>query len=194
MPKKPMDYSKTIIYKIVCNDNSVVECYIGHTINFKSRKNAHKNSCYLEKDREYNKKLYQMIREHGGWDNWTMTPICEYPCENYIQACIKEEEYRIELQAKLNSYKCYADSQTKEYMSQYREKHKETLVEKRKEYCEKNKKKIAEKSKEYREKNKEKINEQQKEWHKMQRQENKEKINEQQRLRYHKRKLVQTEN
>jgi len=106
MPKQPVDYSKCVIYKIVCQDESVTECYVGHTTNFKSRKNQHK--C---RSKTINFKLYQMIRENGGWDNWTMTPICEYPCENLIQACIKEEECRIELQASLNSMKAH---QTKE--------------------------------------------------------------------------------
>ena len=99
MPKKPMDYSKCVIYKITCNDESVLECYVGHTTSFKDRKNQHRIRC---NDEKCNFKVYQMIRENGGWDNFTMTPICEYPCENHIQACIKEEEYRVELKAKLN--------------------------------------------------------------------------------------------
>ena len=31
MPKKIIDYSKTIIYKIVCNDLTITEVYVGHT-------------------------------------------------------------------------------------------------------------------------------------------------------------------
>ena len=34
MPKLPFDFSKTIIYKIVCSDPSVTDCYVGHTTDF----------------------------------------------------------------------------------------------------------------------------------------------------------------
>jgi hypothetical protein len=125
MPKKEMDYSKTIIYKITCNDSMVTECYVGHTTNFVKRKYRHKERCNT-----MDCKIYQIIREHGGWDNWTMTPICEYPCENHIQACIKEEEYRIELQAQLNTYKCFGAENKQEYDKLYRENHKEKIKKK----------------------------------------------------------------
>ena len=51
MPKIPIDYSKTIIYKIVCNDLSIKECYVGHTINMTKRKCCHKSTCNNEKDK-----------------------------------------------------------------------------------------------------------------------------------------------
>jgi len=211
MPRKAMDYSKTIIYKIICNDNFVVECYVGHTTSFKDRKRQHKNACNNDK---CNFKIYQMIREHGGWDNWSMKPICEYPCKNYIQACIKEEECRIELQASLNNNKCYANSDTKEYHKEYQQTHKEqitkktkiryelnkeAILEKAKEYRETHKEAILEKAKEYRETHKEQLKEyeqlrNQSEHRKEQRQiylkENKDKINEQRRLKYAQKKLV----
>ena len=31
MPKKEIDYSNTIIYRIVCKDTNITECYVGHT-------------------------------------------------------------------------------------------------------------------------------------------------------------------
>ena len=45
MPKKIIDYSKTIIYKIVCNDLNITDLYIGHTTNFIKRKATHKSNC-----------------------------------------------------------------------------------------------------------------------------------------------------
>ena len=45
MPKTKTDYSKTIMYKIVCNDLNVKDCYVGHTINWIKRKSSHKTSC-----------------------------------------------------------------------------------------------------------------------------------------------------
>jgi len=35
MPIRATDYSKTIIYKLVCNDPNVMEMYVGHTTDFK---------------------------------------------------------------------------------------------------------------------------------------------------------------
>jgi hypothetical protein len=34
MPKQPMDYSKTIVYKICCKDVDVKDVYVGHTTDF----------------------------------------------------------------------------------------------------------------------------------------------------------------
>jgi hypothetical protein len=42
MPKKLIDYSKTIIYKIVCNDLNIKDVYVGHTTNFIKSKALHK--------------------------------------------------------------------------------------------------------------------------------------------------------
>ena len=49
MPKKEIDYSKTIIYKIVCNDLNIKDCYIGSTTSFTKRKNRHKSNCNNKK-------------------------------------------------------------------------------------------------------------------------------------------------
>jgi len=65
MPKKAIDYSNCCIYKIehIDNDNLV---YVGHTTNFTNRKYQHKSNCKNETSKEYNHKVYQMIRENGG--------------------------------------------------------------------------------------------------------------------------------
>ena len=36
MPSKPMDYSKTRFYKIVCKDLNIKDCYVGHTTDLQS--------------------------------------------------------------------------------------------------------------------------------------------------------------
>jgi len=147
----------------------VTECYVGHTTNFVKRKHNHKSNCKTK-----NLKLYQMIREHGGWDNWNMSPICEYPCENYIQACIKEEEYRVELQSILNNNKCYTGLSKDEYKKEYAKEHKEEITEYTKEYGQTHKKQILEKKKEYGQTHKKQILEKKKEYN----QKNKEQISE----------------
>ena len=52
MPKLPTDYSKTIIYKLVHNeDYDNANIYIGSTTDFIRRKNNHKNCCNSEKQK-----------------------------------------------------------------------------------------------------------------------------------------------
>jgi len=79
MPKLPMDYSKTIIYKIehIENDSLV---YVGHTTNWDNRKYNNKSRCNNVKERYHNLKVYQMIRENGGWNMFRMIEVEIYPC------------------------------------------------------------------------------------------------------------------
>jgi predicted GIY-YIG superfamily endonuclease len=45
MPKVPVNYANTIIYKLCCNDVSISDIYVGHTTNFIERRRQHKNTC-----------------------------------------------------------------------------------------------------------------------------------------------------
>ena len=66
MPKISIDYSNCSIYKIEhIEDETLI--YVGHTTNFKQRKAQHKKCCNNEKSKEFNFKLYAMIRENGGF-------------------------------------------------------------------------------------------------------------------------------
>ena len=58
MPKTIIDYSKTIIYRIVCKDLTIKDCYIGHTTNFIKRKQAHKNVCNSDNINHKNYNIY----------------------------------------------------------------------------------------------------------------------------------------
>jgi hypothetical protein len=104
MPKVEIDYSNTIIYKIICKDPSVKDMYVGHTTNFVQRKHNHKSSCCNNKDSPYNNcKLYQVIRNNGGWKNWSMEIVDFCKCNDLYEARKKEQEYFILLNATLNS-------------------------------------------------------------------------------------------
>jgi hypothetical protein len=61
MPRLPIDYANTIIYKIVCNDLNITECYVGHTIDFVRRKKSNKHRCITETDKKHNLKVYKII-------------------------------------------------------------------------------------------------------------------------------------
>ena len=98
-----LDYSNTIIYKIICKDTNVTDLYVGHTINFVQRQLAHKYSCINEKSSNHSCKLYQTIRQNGGWNNWTMNIVNFFNCSNKTEAREKEQEYYKSLGANLNS-------------------------------------------------------------------------------------------
>ena len=152
-----------IIYEIKCNDVNVDYNYVGHTINFRVRKNSHKQTCNRENGEHYNYKIYKCIRENGGWDNWSMCPLEEYECESPIQARIREQYWLNEKHSKLNSQRAYTSlAQAKElkqiYRKQYRIDNKDTIKEKDKQYRADN----TEQSREYRIKNKEAIQERKK--------------------------------
>jgi hypothetical protein len=103
MPKTEIDYSNTIIYKITCKDPEIKDVYVGHTTNFVQRKHAHKQGCNNHKSANYDCKLYNTMRERGGWSNWKMEIINFFNCRDHYEARQKEQEYFISLNANLNS-------------------------------------------------------------------------------------------
>lgn len=166
MPKKPMDYSKTIIYKLVCNDLNVTDLYVGHTTDFKSRKATHKSSVENINHKDYNSKKSTFIRERGGFDNWSMIQIELYPCNDVHEACARERYWYEILGGTLNSSvpsrskKEYAEV-NKEYLlkkhKEYRDEHKEQLSNHKKEYYKENKTTLKKRRMEYYEQNKDTI-------------------------------------
>jgi len=108
MPKNIIDYSNTIIYKIYCKDDKITELYVGHTTNFSKRKYHHKLSC---NNLNNNYKIYNIIRENGGWENWDMVEIAKYNCNNNTEARMKEQEHYELLKATLNSCSPFSNKQ-----------------------------------------------------------------------------------
>jgi len=165
-----IDYLKTVIYKIEHNENKEL-LYVGHTTQYTRRKAYHKSQVD-----QSDRKIYKMIRENGGWDSFEMNPIIEYPCENKVQACIQEEQSRVELRANMNSIGCiYSKENLLKSSRMYKFNHKEEVNSKNRNYYQEHK----EERKAYRESIKEEQKEYKKKWYA----ENKAKINE---LRYQK--------
>ena len=149
MPRLPIDYSKAFIYKICCKDKNIEECYIGSSTNFVKRKNSHKTICNNINSKEYNQKKYIFIRENGGWDNWEMLLIHNFPCENKRQLEREEEYVRRDYQYNINSIKAYITKEEKienqkQYYKQYRDDNKDKLTEYKKQYDDDNKERITE--------------------------------------------------
>jgi hypothetical protein len=111
MPKNELDYSSTIIYKINCKDECIKDLYVGHTTNFVQRKKQHKMAC----NNLYNKcKLYETIRNNGGWENWNMEIVNFFNCVDIYEARKKEQEYFLSLNANLNSIEPFPNSKQKQ--------------------------------------------------------------------------------
>ena len=102
MPRKPIDYTNTIFYKLCCKDINIADVYVGHTTDFRKRKNKHKNNCCNEHNREYSYHVYQFTRANGGWDNWDMVLIERCVCQDALEARGREREHVEQLHASLN--------------------------------------------------------------------------------------------
>ncbi len=162
-----IDYSKTIIYEIICNDLTITECYVGATVDFEQREEQHKSNCCDPTDDEYNLKKCQFIRANGGWENWTMLEIEKYPCLNKIQSRERERYYYDIRNSTLNSQRPFitdeerimeARVRTKKsrdenpnHMKQYRIDNKTHIQENRKQYRIGNIEKINKYNEEHRE-------------------------------------------
>ena len=96
------DYGNTIIYKITCKNPEIKELYVGHTTNFVQRKRSHKQ-CSNNPNSSSSCKLYDFIRQNGGWDNWVMEIIHFCKCNGLHEARQKEQEFFVSLNATLNT-------------------------------------------------------------------------------------------
>lgn len=190
-----VNYMNTVIYQIRCKNTDVIDTYVGHTTNKKSRTNEHKYNCSNENSKSYNVYLYSFIRDNGGWDNWELITIEEYPCNLKKEALSRENYYIHHLNSTLNQLSPVLDLENiKQYNKRKSEKMKEQTkikLEKKKEerirYLEENAELIKQHkyniNREYVQKNREKINKNMREYNKK----NNEKIKETLRKSYRKR-------
>ena len=98
------DYSKTVIYKIQHEDDESL-VYVGSTTNFTKRKCRQKTSCNNSHIKGCNKKVYQMMRQNGGWECFKMIKIKEFPCGNKRQAEAEEDRVMMEMRASMNEHR-----------------------------------------------------------------------------------------
>ena len=113
MPRKPIDYSQTIIYKLCCNDPTVTDIYVGHTTDFTCRKNTHKRRCINPTDKKHNLNVYKFIRNYGGWDNWSMIQLEEFNCNNSREASVRERYWIDLLKPNLNCISPFTSKEEK---------------------------------------------------------------------------------
>lgn len=123
------------IYKIQCGD----EVYVGSTRDFQQRRGGHKTACIRENNKDHNLKIYQAIRANGGWDSKNITPIELCECETSTEARIREEYWRREYGATLNSRKAHITTEERyeshrQQSKEWRENHREQYLEYMSEY------------------------------------------------------------
>jgi len=99
MVKGKSNYQNCVIYKIICKDENIKDMYIGHTCNFSARQANHKLYSINNQN-----KLYKFIQANGGFDNFAMKMIEEYPCNSKREALIKEREMIDLYNPTLNNY------------------------------------------------------------------------------------------
>ena len=170
------DYAKTQIYKIISKDSNITNFYIGSTTNWTKRKQNHKNSCNNVNDKKYNLQVYQIIRQNGGFENFNMILIEDYPCENKRESEKREQYWKDLLKPDMNMINAFTmefniNINPEEYYKESYQINKDKINKYGKEYRKNNKDKMKELNKIYRETNKDKI----KEYRKIYSEKNKEK-------------------
>jgi len=83
------------------SDNS----YIGSTKDFNDRKTDHKNDCYNVNHRNHNYRVYQFVRDNGGWNNFTMEKL--YDVKDDENRFEKEQEYMDMYKPSLNQKRAF---------------------------------------------------------------------------------------
>lgn len=116
MPKK--DFSKTIIYMIVCKNKDIQYKYVGSTTKLRQMTMIHH-----KRTAEPKQELpYTIINEHGGWENWEVVVLEHYTdCQNIIQSNnrVKEWQTKIVSQKSTESPPISTESPQKRHTCQY---------------------------------------------------------------------------
>ena len=100
------DYSKTKIYIIKhIFDVDGKNAYIGSTTNWAVRNYQHKRRCNDPTDRGYNFNLYKFVRKFGGFQNFIMQKIEDFPCKNKKESSTRERFWIEKYNSKLNMQK-----------------------------------------------------------------------------------------
>ena len=91
------------IYKLVSKDIEVKECYVGSTGNTRMRKCKHKHDSNNVNRKQYNFRVYQYIRENGGFGNWDMIVLETVEYNEKYELKARERHHMETLGATLNS-------------------------------------------------------------------------------------------
>jgi len=96
-------YENGVIYMIKHKTDDTKEFYIGSSFDFKARCRAHKSDCNNENSKRYNLKVYKYIRENGGFNEWEIILLYDYPCKNKYELKLEEQRTVKEYKSTLNT-------------------------------------------------------------------------------------------
>ena len=87
MPKREIDYKKIVFYRIRCFNTEIKDNYIGYTTNLVIKKAYIKKCCQkcVTKDNITSNNLYKIINSNGGYSNWSIDFLENYPCDNILE-------------------------------------------------------------------------------------------------------------
>jgi hypothetical protein len=103
MPTSKIDYSKTLIIKIVSKDLKYKDFFLDYCQGLKNKIYLLKKQSEDENHKKYNSVMNKFIREYGGWDNFDVIIVEEYKeCKNPSDAKLRlrywydkiEKEYK----------------------------------------------------------------------------------------------------
>jgi hypothetical protein len=143
------DYSKIQIYRFVCNDLTIKDNYIGSTTNWIKRKQHHKERCNNLNNNKSHLYIYQIMRNNGGFSNWNMVLIEDYPCENRRQAEQREQYWKEFYQDNMGQNRAFRTEEQKiqqkrELVRDHHQVNKDILNEQARAYYQANKERILE--------------------------------------------------
>lgn len=142
------NYDNSFIYKLCCKNTDIKDEYVGSTTNKRSRKSNHKLNCSDQNRKDYNLRVYQFIRENGGWENWQFIILEKCEVSNVVELRLRERHFIELLRPTLNKliptrtqkeYDYVNREKIKEYRSKYYEENKSEIIRKN---CERQKKRI----------------------------------------------------
>lgn len=114
------NYNESRVYKIWCNLSGIDEIYVGSSVNFVARCLLHRSDCNNINSPRYDNKLYNYIRNNGGFENFNIHVLEIFPCKNYIELHQREQKWIDELKPTLNNNKSYQTNEDfKNYMNKY---------------------------------------------------------------------------
>ncbi len=149
MPRKAINFSNTVIYKIACKDVSVKDVYVGSTTDVAKRRYEHKSRCGNENGERFHLAVYAFIRRSGGWENWELVVIEAFPCKSSEEQRTRERYWLEALGATLNANRPIRTLEDFHLDWQnYAESHREERSERQKVYADKNRAKIRERARE----------------------------------------------
>ena len=101
------------------------DIYVGSSKGVKQRMRRHKSNCNKIDGVNYNIKVYQFIRSHGGWDAWKYHIIEEFDVYDKAELKIRENYWCRELKSTLNTFRVIpTKEELKKRMEKYYENNK----------------------------------------------------------------------